>query len=67
DVYDAADRVQQRLGLPVNPVVRTPETWRKEDDPLVRQIRSVPFVEVLVSDNTSGGGRLTSPEGTAHG
>jgi predicted nucleotidyltransferase len=67
DVYDAADRVQQRLGLPVNPVVRSPETWRKEDDPLVRQIRSVPFVEVLVPDDTSSSGRLTSPEAPAHG
>lgn len=66
DVYDAADRVQQRLGLPVNPVVRTPETWRMKDDPLVRQIRSVPFVKVLVPDETSSC-RLTSPEATAHG
>jgi predicted nucleotidyltransferase len=65
DVYDAADRVQQRLGLAVNPVVRAPEAWREGDDPLVRQIRSVPLVEVLVPDDASGG-RLTSPEASAH-
>jgi predicted nucleotidyltransferase len=53
DVYDAADRTQQRLGLPVNPVIRTPEAWREETDPLVQHIRLSPFVEVLVPDDTS--------------
>lgn len=53
DVYDAADRAQQRLGLPVNPVIRTAEAWREETDPLVRHIRSSPFVDVLLPDNTS--------------
>jgi predicted nucleotidyltransferase len=67
DVYDAADRAQQRLGLPVNPVVRTPETWRENDDPLVRQIRSAPFVEVLVPDDNSSGGRPTSPGANSDG
>jgi predicted nucleotidyltransferase len=67
DVYDAADRVQQRLGLPVNPVVRTPETWLKKDEPLVRQIRSAPFIEVLVPDDTDSSGSPTSPEANARG
>jgi len=53
DVYDAADRAQQRLGLPVNPVIRTAEAWRKETDPLVRHIRSSPLVDVLLPDHTS--------------
>lgn len=53
DIYDAADRAQQRLGLPVNPVIRTAEAWREETDPLVRHIRSSPFVDVLLPDNTS--------------
>lgn len=51
DVYDAADRAQQRLGLPVNPVIRTPEAWREETDPLVQHIRSSPFMEALVPDD----------------
>lgn len=51
DVYDAADRAQQRLGMPVNPVVRTLETWRQAPDPLVHQIKSGPFVEVLMPDD----------------
>jgi predicted nucleotidyltransferase len=53
DVYDAADRAQQRLVLPVNPVIRTPKAWREEADPLVRQVRSSSFVEVLVPNDTS--------------
>ena len=50
-VYDAADHAQQRLGMPVNPVIRTAEAWGDATDPLVRQIRSGPFVPVLEPDN----------------
>ena len=46
-VYDAADRSQQRLGLPVNPVIRTGDAWRAAADPLVNQINVSPFVTVL--------------------
>jgi DNA-binding transcriptional ArsR family regulator len=53
DVYDAADRAQQRLGMPVNPVIRTGEAWRQASDPLVRQIQSSPYVAVLVPDGTT--------------
>jgi DNA-binding transcriptional ArsR family regulator len=50
-VYDAADRAQQRLRMPVNPVLRTGEVWHQASDPLVRQIRSGPFVAVLLPDD----------------
>ncbi len=57
-VYDAADRAQQRLGMPVNPVIRAGDAWQQAADPLVRQIQSGPFVVVLVPDeNGSGDGR----------
>jgi predicted nucleotidyltransferase len=46
-VYDAADRAQQRLGMPVNPVIRTADAWRQAADPLVQQIQSGPQVTVL--------------------
>ncbi len=52
DVYDAADRAQQRLGMPVNPVIRSSEVWQEAADPLVRQIQSGPLVAVLVPDNS---------------
>lgn len=51
DVYDAADRVQQRIGLEVNPVLRRPEDWASDGDPLVRQIKSGLQVTVLPADD----------------
>jgi DNA-binding transcriptional ArsR family regulator len=66
DVYDAADRAQQRLGLPVNPVIRPPATWHSGGDPLVRQIRSAPFVEVLVPDD-AGDSELRQARSADHG
>ena len=53
-VYDAADRAQQRLGMPVNPVIRAAEAWRDAADPLIQQIQSGPFVAVLVPDDATG-------------
>jgi predicted nucleotidyltransferase len=46
-VYDAADRAQQRLGMAVNPVTRSVETWRGASDPLIKQIQASPLVTVL--------------------
>lgn len=53
-VYDAADRAQQRLAMPVNPVIRPAEAWRDTADPLIRQIRSGPFVAALAPDDATG-------------
>jgi len=53
-VYDAADRAQQRLAMPVNPLIRSAEAWRDAADPLIQQIQSGPFVEVLVPDDATG-------------
>jgi predicted nucleotidyltransferase len=47
EVYDAADAAQERIGLPVNPVLRTSAQWEAGDDKLVAQIRRSPFVVVL--------------------
>jgi predicted nucleotidyltransferase len=54
-VYDAADRAQQRLGMPVNPVIRTSDAWRQATDPLVQQIQSGPLVTVLEPEATDSG------------
>ena len=61
-VYDAADRAQQRLRMPVNPVIRTADTWRNADDPLVRQIQSSPFVSVLEPDDAGSSRARTADE-----
>jgi len=43
DVYDAADRAQARLGLEVNPVVRSVAQWANGGDRLVDQIKASPY------------------------
>lgn len=43
-VYAAADRVQQRLSLPVNPTICGRERWHDDTDPFVRQLRTSPIV-----------------------
>jgi hypothetical protein len=53
DVYDAADRAQHRLGIPVNTIVRPPAAWDDQADPLIRQIQASPVVEVLGPDEIS--------------
>jgi hypothetical protein len=61
DVYDAADQAQKRLGMPVNPVIRTGDAWRKAIDPLIRQIQSAPLVAVLVPDSEDAVQALPGP------
>jgi DNA-binding transcriptional ArsR family regulator len=61
-VYDAADRAQQRLRMPVNPVIRSADTWHKAGDPLVQQIQSSPFVPVLEPEETAVEKALTGRE-----
>lgn len=58
DVYDAADRAQQRLGMPANPVIRSADAWRLASDPLVRQVQSSPLVTVLIPEGDSSSGPL---------
>jgi len=47
DVYEAADRAQTRLGLDVNPVVRSVQQWEDPADALVAQIKASAVVVVL--------------------
>jgi hypothetical protein len=49
DVYDAADRAQARLGMQVNPVIRTPDQWANDADSLVLQIKASPTVDVTAT------------------
>jgi len=46
DVYDAADRAQTRLGIQVNPIIRTPTQWADDADSLVQQIKASPTLDV---------------------
>ena len=47
DLYEAAERAEQRLGLPVNPVLCSASRWLAAADPLIQQIRSAPVVWVI--------------------
>jgi DNA-binding transcriptional ArsR family regulator len=51
DVYAAADRAQDRLGIPVNPTIRTSQQWSDPADGLVKQIQASPYVTVLDPDD----------------
>lgn len=47
DMYEAAERAEQRLGLPVNPVMCSRQRWLAAADPLIQQVRSAPVVWVI--------------------
>jgi predicted nucleotidyltransferase len=49
DVYDAADRAQDRLGMQVNPVLRTPQQWDEATDPLIVQVKTAALVDATPS------------------
>lgn len=49
DVYEAADRAQARLGLAVNPVVRSAKQWQESGDALVVQIKASAHTAVMPS------------------
>ena len=47
DLYDAAERAEARLGIPVNPVLRTVAAWEDPaGDPLLAEIQTRPYVDV---------------------
>lgn len=46
DVYDAADRASGRLGIDVNPVIRSVAPWHNPADALVAQIKASPHTTV---------------------
>jgi DNA-binding transcriptional ArsR family regulator len=54
DLYDAADRTERRVGLPVNPVMVGIGRWEAAADPLIQQIRSAPLLWVYGEPPTDG-------------
>jgi DNA-binding transcriptional ArsR family regulator len=55
-LYEAAERAEQRLGLPVNPVLSSLSRWFAATDPLIQQIRSAPLVWVVGDEPREGEG-----------
>lgn len=60
DVYDAADRASLRLGIEVNPVVRSAKQWADSEDALVKQIKASAHTEVLEAPEPIPGSALES-------
>ena len=56
DLYEAAERAEQRLKLPVNPVLCSRSRWIAAPDPLIQQIRSGPLVWVTGEEPREGDG-----------
>lgn len=46
DMYEAAERAEQRLGLPVNPALCFRDRWLAAADPLIQQVRTAPLTWV---------------------
>ncbi|MEZ5259880.1 MAG: nucleotidyltransferase domain-containing protein [Ilumatobacteraceae bacterium] len=46
DIYDAAQRAQQRLAREVNVTLRTARAWSTADDGRSRQVKASPLLEV---------------------
>ena len=55
-IYEAAERAEQRLGLPVNPVLCSVARWLAAADPLIQQIRTAPLVWVAGEEPREGEG-----------
>jgi DNA-binding transcriptional ArsR family regulator len=46
-MYAAAERAESRLGRPVNPTVCSPGQWADPTEPVIREIKSRPYVPVI--------------------
>ena len=55
-MYEAAKRAEQRLGLPVNPVLCSQACWLAASDALIQQIRTAPLVWVIGEEPQEGEG-----------
>lgn len=56
DMYEAAEQAEQRLGLPVNPVLCPLPRWLAAADPLIQQVRTGPLVWVIGEEPQEGDG-----------
>jgi AraC-like DNA-binding protein len=56
DMYEAAERAEQRLGLPVNPALCSVQRWLADADALIQQVRTAPLVWVAGEEPREGDG-----------
>jgi len=53
-MYEAAERAEERLRLPVNPVLCSRQRWLAAADPLIQQVRSAPLVWIIGEEPRDG-------------
>jgi AraC-like DNA-binding protein len=56
NIYEAAERAEQRLALPVNPVLCSRQRWLAAADPLIQQVRTASLVWVIGEEPREGEG-----------
>ena len=54
DVYEAARIAGKRLGMDVNPVVRSPDEWESDDTEFAQAVRTGPQIDVTPSGGQHG-------------
>jgi hypothetical protein len=61
-VDDAAQRAEERIGMPVQATVRTRSQWRSERSSFIREVKSRPVVVVLANDEHEPTTKPLEPE-----
>lgn len=61
-VDDAAERVERRIGMPVQATVRTREQWDSEREGFIQEVKSRPLLVVLVADGLNSAGEFAGVE-----
>ena len=58
-VYAAADRAQERTGIPVNAVLASSQRWETDADALIRQIKTSPTIDLTAEATPDDSGKAT--------
>jgi len=60
EVYAAADRAQERIGMPVNTVLASSRRWETDADALIREIKSSPTIDLTAEIRPPPPGTVTT-------
>jgi DNA-binding transcriptional ArsR family regulator len=60
EVYAAADRAQERIGMPVNAVLASNRRWETDADALIREIKSSPTIDLTAEIRPAPPGTATT-------
>jgi len=60
EVYAAADRAQERIGMPINAVLASNRRWETDADALIREIKSSPTIDLTAEIRSAPPGTATT-------